>query len=99
MAAWKDLEARLTQGVAAWAGGHVLSIYRGTPLPAWLAKPWAQVEQAAQGQMPVLVINVKGRRVEQTLCLMPLVNLERLLTGRASPESAAATVEQVKRQA
>ncbi len=79
MAAWKDLEARLAQGLAAQPKMQVLSIYRGAPLPRWLQTPLTQLEQDAAGHMPVLVLNVKGRRVDQALCLMQLGDLERLL--------------------
>lgn len=85
MAAWKDLETRLAQGLALHPDLHVASIYRGTKLPGWLQTPLTQVEQTAVGRVPVLVLNVKGRRVQQTLCLLALGDLEQLLQAAARP--------------
>lgn len=85
MAAWKDLEARLAQGLALHPALHVASIYRGAKLPGWLQTPLTQVEQTAEGRVPVLVLNVKGRRVQQTLCPLALGDLERLLQAATGP--------------
>jgi hypothetical protein len=66
---------------------HAECVYRGTPLPAWLAQPLRDTQAHADGRAGVLVLNVKGRRTPDTLCLLRLSDLERLL-GHAAGETA-----------
>jgi hypothetical protein len=79
MASFVDLLTHLERTLTADARLHAECVYRGTPLPAWLAQPLQEAQAQAHGRVPVLVLNVKGRRTPDTLCMLRLQDLERLL--------------------
>jgi len=76
MASWHDLEPRIT---ALEASGRTVALqYHGQGLPKWLEAVLSN---------DVLVVNVKGVRLNNTLCVMKLSELEKLL-GIGEPEKA-----------
>lgn len=79
MASIQDILTHLEDTLTADERLHAECVYRGTPLPAWLAQPLKEAQVNADGRAPVLVVNVKGRRVPDTVCLLRLQDLERLL--------------------
>ena len=79
MATWLDLVARLEETLYADDRLHAEAVYRGESLPAWLSQPLAAATANAERRCPVLVLNVKGRSVQDSLCLLRLRDLERLL--------------------
>ena len=82
MATWLDLGKRLEETLETDERLHTEVTYRGGPLPGWLADPLKGVERNQRDRAGVLVLNVKGRRVEETLCILRLADLERLLKSR-----------------
>lgn len=87
MASWLDLVQRLEETIYTDERLHTEAMYRGEGLPSWLSVPLATATKNADGRTPVLVLNVKGRQVHESLCLLRLYDLERLL-GMA-PEAQA----------
>lgn len=87
MASWLDLVKRLESGLYRDERLHTEAIYHGVPLPAWLDAPLQVARENANGRRPVLVLNVKGVAVTDTLCVLRLRDLERLT---ATPRSQAA---------
>ena len=79
MASWLDLVQRLEETVYTDERLHAEATYRGEALPAWLSSPLATAAQNAGARLPVVVLNVKGRSVQDSLCLLRLRDLERLL--------------------
>jgi len=79
MAAWLDLSAHLERTIQRDERLHCESIYRGAALPAWLQQPLRDTERNAGDRVPCLAVNVKGRRVADTVCIVKLSDLERLL--------------------
>jgi hypothetical protein len=68
MASWKDLESRVD---ALESTGRTVAVqYQGQGLPKWLA---------AAMTVNVLVVNIKGVRLNDTLCVVKLAELEKLL--------------------
>lgn len=83
MAAWRDVLARLDEGLHTDARLHVESVYRPADLPGWLYNPWATARRnAGPNRHPVLVVNCKGIMPADTVCLVRLADLERLASGR-----------------
>lgn len=93
MAAWFDLSKRLDAGLGADDRLHVLATYHGSTLPAWLNGPWAKAIAAAANQAPVVVLNVKGTRLDDTICLVRLADLERLIAEAREPHGSAGSAE------
>ena len=79
MAAWIDLAKHLEDTLYCDTRLHTESVYRGTGVPSWLRAPLETATKNAEGQLPVLVLNVKGRRIPDTLCVLRLADLEALL--------------------
>lgn len=79
MASWLDLVGHLEETLYADERLHAEATYRGEGLPAWLSQPLAAATANADRRTPVLVLNVKGRQVQDSLCLLRLRDLERLL--------------------
>jgi hypothetical protein len=79
MASWKDLESRVD---ALEATGRTVAVqYQGQGLPKWLA---------AVATNDILVVNVKGVRLNDTLCVVKLAELEKLLGSAAAVQWTAA---------
>ena len=78
MAAWLDLVQRLEAGLYSDDRTHVECVYRGVALPEWLDAPLQIAQENAGAKRPVLVLNVKGAKVQDVLCLVRLRDLERL---------------------
>ena len=89
MAAWFDLSKRLDAGLGADDRLHVESIYRGEGLPGWLSTPWAAAQHAAGDKLPILALNVKNVKTADTLCLVRLSDLERLIAEAREPHGSA----------
>ncbi len=87
MASWLDLAQRLEASLYRDERIHTEAVYRGTPLPEWLDAPLQVVQENAGALRPVLVVNVKGVAVQDTICVLRLRDLERLT---ATPRSQAA---------
>jgi hypothetical protein len=79
MSSWFDLKPRLEAGIGAEESLHVESVYRNCPLPGWLQKPMDSCAANAGERTAVLVLNVKGKRTDDVLCMLTLSCLERLL--------------------
>lgn len=88
MAAWMDLSLRLGNGIADCDNLAVEAIYHGTGLPAWLAKPLADVAStaAAGGRLPVLVVNARGQQLGEVLVVMPLAAFEAIACGNGDSD-------------
>jgi hypothetical protein len=80
LAAWQDLERQLAKGILASKDLHVESAYRSAPLPGWLKDPWRTAQAGAGGKVPVLVFNMKGTQLPDTLCVVRLADLEQLVS-------------------
>jgi hypothetical protein len=78
VAVWLDLVQRLEAGLYADERLHAEATYRGESLPQWLSGPLEDVTHNADRRTPVLVLNVKGRQVSDSLCLLRLCDFERL---------------------
>ena len=89
MAAWLDLVKRLEDGIGRDNRLHVESVYRGAPLPEWLDAPLQVAHENAGALRPVLVLNVKGVAVPDSLCVLRLRDLERLTATRPHVAEAA----------
>lgn len=76
MAAWHDLK-EYVQALED-SGLTVASDYKGDGLPKWLAP--------ALGDCDVFVLNVKGIPVDDTLCIVRLDNLTKLLQASGEAE-------------
>lgn len=72
MASWHDLEPRI--GVLEETGRKVALQYHGQGLPRWLE---------AITENDILVVNVKGVRLNDTLCVLKLSDLEALLASQS----------------
>ena len=79
MAAWLELLKRLEETVYKDARLHAECVYRGAGLPEWLHGPFDIAAKNAGDRTPVLLLNVKGRTVGDTLCLLRLRDLEALV--------------------
>lgn len=79
MAAWLDLVQRLEETLYADERLHAEAVYRGESLPQWLTQPLETATANADERSPVVVVNVKGRQVQDSLCLLRLRDLEALL--------------------
>ena len=79
MAAWLDLVQRLEETLYADERLHAEAVYRGEGLPQWLTQPLETATANADERSPVVVVNVKGRQVQDSLCLLRLRDLEALL--------------------
>ena len=80
MAAWHDLEPRVD---AIEATGRAVAVqYKGEGLAKWL-------EPALTND--VLVVNVKGVKLNDTLCVVKLADLEKLLGGATNGEIGRAS--------
>ena len=88
MATWLDLVQRLESGLYADERLHTEAVYRGEGLPGWLSRPLQDATANADTRSPVLVLNVKGRTVQDSLCLLRLRDFERL-AGVALEEAHA----------
>lgn len=83
MAAWHDLEPRIAKLEA--TGRKVALQYHGQGLPRWLE---------AVMENDILVVNCKGVRLDNTLCVIKLSDLEALLgDGSLSKEQKENEVE------
>ena len=82
MASFLDLAKHLEGSLYLDSRLHAESVYRGAPVPSWLAAPLETATQNAEGLTPVLVLNVKGRKVPDVLCIVRLSDLETLLGDR-----------------
>lgn len=78
MAAWRDLEPRVAALTA--QGLRVDTEYKGDGLPKWLAP--------ALGGCDAYIVNVKGVALDDTLCIVRLAQLEKLLADGADPVEA-----------
>lgn len=88
MASWLDLVQRLEAGLYADSRLHCEAVYRGEGLPAWLSQPLRDATANADTRSPILVLNVKGNAVQDSLCLLRLRDFERL-AGVALEEAHA----------
>jgi len=79
VAAWLDLVQRLEETLYADERLHAEAVYRGESLPQWLTQPLETATANADERSPVVVVNVKGRQVQDSLCLLRLRDLEALL--------------------
>ena len=79
MATWLDLVQRLEETLYTDERLHAEAVYRGEGLPGWLSQPLKTATANAGRQSPVVVVNVKGNAVQDSLCLLRLRDLERLL--------------------
>lgn len=79
MATWLDLVQRLEETLYLDSRLHAEATYKGEALPQWLAQPLKDVTANAGDRSPVLVLNVKGHAVQDSLCLLRLRDLEALL--------------------
>jgi hypothetical protein len=70
MAAWFDLKDRVA--ALEKSGLTVVSTYRGEGVPKWLAP--------ALGDCDAFVLNLEGISLDDTLCVVRLSQLEKLLT-------------------
>lgn len=84
MATWLDLVQRLERTIYADERLHAEAAYRGEGLPQWLSSPLATATKNAGARLPVVVLNVKGRSVGDSVCLLRLRDLEALLGARAA---------------
>ena len=84
MATWLDLVARLEETIFKDERLHAEAVYRGEALPAWLSSPLATATKNAGARLPLVVLNVKGRSVQDSLCLLRLRDLEALLGAQAA---------------
>ena len=93
MATWLDLAQRLEDTIHADERLHCEACYRGEALPAWLSSPLATATKNADSRHAVVVVNVKGRSVSDSLCVLRLRDLEALLgvAGAAQPVIQAVT--------
>ena len=91
MATWLDLVARLEETIFKDERLHCEAVYRGEALPAWLSSPLATATKNAGARLPLLVLNVKGRSVGDSLCVLRLRDFETLLGARAAQPAQAAT--------
>lgn len=86
MASWLGLVQRLEETIYTDERLHCEATYRGEALPAWLSAPLATATQNADSRHAVLVVNCKGRSVQDSLCVLRLRDLEALLgTQEAQP--------------
>jgi hypothetical protein len=92
MAAWLDLVKRLEDGLYRDNRLHVESVYRGAPLPEWIDAPLQVARENAGALRPVLVLNVKGAAVPDSLCVLRLRDLERLTAARLQVAEGAPIV-------
>ena len=83
MATWLDLVARLEETLYADERLHAEAVYRGDGLPHWLSQPLETATANADERSPVVVLNVKGRSVQDSLCLLRLRDFEALLAQEA----------------
>lgn len=99
MAAFTDLLHRLEQTLHREHGLHVECIYRAQPLPGWLATPWSDTKHnaAPENLRPVLLVNVKGTKADDTLCIMRLADLETLVRADVAGLLGTATAQQHQR--
>jgi hypothetical protein len=79
VATWLDLAQRLEETVYTDERLHCEAAYRGEDLPQWLSSPLATATKNADTRLPLVVLNVKGRSVGDSLCLLRLRDLEALL--------------------
>ena len=79
VATWLDLVQRLEDTIYTDERLHCEAVYRGEALPAWLSAPLATATSNADSRHAVVVVNVKGRSVQDSLCLLRLRDLEALL--------------------
>lgn len=84
MATWLDLVARLEETIFKDERLHAEAVYRGEALPAWLSSPLATATKNADSRHAVIVVNCKGRSVQDSLCVLRLRDLEALLGARAA---------------
>ena len=89
MATWLDLVQRLEATIYADERLHCEAVYRGEALPAWLSSPLATATKNAGARLPVVVVNCKGRSVQDSLCVLRLRDLEALLGARAARPAQA----------
>ena len=82
MAAWLDIAARLEDGLNQDARLHIESCYRPAALPGWLYAPWAEAGRNAGERAPILLLNCKGTPTKDSVCMVRLADLERLLQGK-----------------
>ena len=82
MASFLDLAKHLEDTLYCDTRLHAESVYRGAGVPAWLGDPLETATKNAEGAAPVLLLNVKGRKVPDTLCVLRLADLETLLGDR-----------------
>lgn len=78
MASWIDLTARLENTLHTDDRLLVGGAYRPAALPVWLRGPWSQARQEAGDRAPVLLLNCKGDKPDDVVCMVRLVDLERL---------------------
>lgn len=78
MATWLDLVNRLEETLYADERLHTEAVYRGEGLPQWLKQPLETATANADERSPVVVVNVKGRSVQDSVCVLRLRDFERL---------------------
>ena len=81
MAVWLDLVKRLESTLYKDERLHTEAMYKGD-LPSWLTAPLETTRKNAGDRTPVLVINAKGRKTPDTLCVLRLSDVERLTGGK-----------------
>ncbi len=79
MAAWLDLAKHLEDGLYLDGRLHTECVYKSDGVPAWLSVPLQTAVKSSEGLTPVLVVNAKGRKVPDALCVLRLEDLEALL--------------------
>ena len=84
MASWADLWNRLEKTIRSNDRLHIEAAYHGGSLPKWLAEPVDACAQNAGDQLPVVVVNQKGRAVDGALVVMALGDFERLAAARGA---------------
>ena len=78
MATWLDLVNRLEETLYSDNRVHCEAVYRGEGLPQWLTQPLETATANADERSPVVVVNVKGRSVQDSVCVLRLRDFERL---------------------
>lgn len=85
MASWLDLTVRLENTLHADERLAVAGMYRPAELPLWLRGPWRDAQAEAGDKTAVLLLNCKGDKPDDVVCMVALVDLERLTGGNGEP--------------
>lgn len=88
VAAWLELLKHLEDTLYTRQDLHAECVYRSAGIPEWLRLPFETVVQNAGRRTPVLLLNVKGVKTPDTLCLLRLRDLQALLGVQREAETA-----------